>query len=114
MSEDAPEDPPLNATCVVFNSLHTTWQPPQLTRPTDAIKSSVATAFSSKPLGNSDFLRSDKVVIESYNRRGMRIAPPLTCTTKEDIPSKLKAVQSGPESLAVCWLPHPRPTGRVP
>ena len=39
----------------------------------------------------------------------------LTCATKEDIPempSKLKVVQSGPDSLAVCWLP-PRPAGRI-
>ena len=37
------------------------------------------------------------------------------CATKKNIPempSKLKVVQSGPDSLAVSWLP-PRPTGRI-
>jgi hypothetical protein len=41
---------------------------------------------------------------------------PLTCTTEEDIPempTRLKIVQSGADSLTVSWLPHPRPTGRI-
>ncbi|XP_057373786.1 cell adhesion molecule Dscam2-like isoform X5 [Daphnia carinata] len=41
---------------------------------------------------------------------------PLTCTTEEDIPempTRLKIVQSGPDSLTISWLPHPRPTSRV-
>lgn len=40
----------------------------------------------------------------------------LVCTTEEDIPempSRLKVVQSGADSLTVSWLPHPRPNGRI-
>ena len=40
----------------------------------------------------------------------------LICTTEEDIPdmpSKIKVIQSGPDSLIVLWLPHPRPSGRI-
>lgn len=29
------------------------------------------------------------------------------------MPTRLKIVQSGPDSLTVSWLPHPRPTGRI-
>ncbi|EFX83213.1 hypothetical protein DAPPUDRAFT_48415, partial [Daphnia pulex] len=46
---------------------------------------------------------------------GVKSAP-LTCTTEEDIPempTRLKIVQSGADSLTVSWLPHPRPTGRI-